>query len=160
MRVGAALVILIALAGGARAADSATIEPFVRGTFAEIRAEHKSRPLVVHFWSLTCPPCIAEMPRLAAFAREHKDFDLVLVTTDPIEQSERIAARVKAWGLGDAVNFAYADNFMERLRFEVDRDWHGELPFTALVAPSRETRTITGELEPEQIAAWLASVKR
>lgn len=160
MRAALALFALGALAFGAHAAEQSRIEPFTRGTFAEIRAAHPSRPLVVHFWSLTCPPCIAEMPRLAAFARERKDFDLVLVTTDPIEQSERIAARLKAWGLSDAANFAYADNFVERLRFEVDRGWHGELPFTALTAPTAGTTTIMGELEPAQLVSWLDSAAK
>lgn len=154
MRGALALFAFVAVLAGAQA-QATTIEPFTRGTFAHIRAEHASRPLVVHFWSLTCPPCIVEMPRLAAFARARKDFDLVLVTTDPIEQSERVAARLQSWALADVPNFAYADTFVERLRFEVDRDWRGELPFTLLIKPDGSTRTVEGELNTQELAAWL-----
>ncbi|MBV8851546.1 MAG: TlpA family protein disulfide reductase [Methylobacteriaceae bacterium] len=155
MRNAFALFAAYVLAIGMACAEVGDIAPFTRGTFAQIRAEHASRPLVLHFWSLTCPPCITEMPRLAAFARAHRDFDLVLVTTDPIEQSERVAARLKTWGLTDAANFAYADNFVERLRFEVDRNWHGELPFTALIKPDGSVKTVEGELKTEDLVAWL-----
>jgi hypothetical protein len=95
------------------------------------------------------------MPRLSKFARSRKDFDLVLVTTDPVEQSERISARLEKWNLSGASNFAYADTFEERLRFEVDPDWHGELPFTALVRPGGNTPMIAAAIEPAQLLTWL-----
>ncbi len=152
------IVLMMALAASLLAHDAAraaTIEPYVRGSFAAIRANHAGRPLVVHFWSVTCPPCLIEMPRLAARLKGG-GFDLVLVATDPIEQRDRIAGRLDKFGLLDAPNFAYADPFEERLRFEADRAWRGELPFTVLVRPDGGTTAVTGELETAVLDAWLA----
>jgi hypothetical protein len=59
-------------------------------------------------------------------------------------------------GLRREANFAFADDFVDRLYFEVDRDWSGELPFTALVAAGGETANVIGAIDDAQIKAWLA----
>lgn len=133
------------------------IAPYERGTFADIRAAHAGRPLLVHFWSVTCIPCLTEMPRLAQTLRNRGDFDLVLVSTDPIAQGERIASRLEKFGLADARNYAFADTFEARLRFEADRTWRGELPFSVLVQRNGETTSVTGELETAVLTGWLGS---
>ena len=150
-----AIVAALAVVWLAIPAAAGDIDPYERGTFATIRAAHTQRPLVVHFWSLTCIPCLVEMPRLAAMTKSRGDFDLVLVATDPIAQAERIAVRLDKFGLADAPSYAYVDSFEERLRFEVDRTWRGELPFTALVKAGGEMKTVAGELEPATLGAWL-----
>ena len=38
-------------------------QPYGRGAFAEIVKAHAGRPLIVHFWSVTCPPCLVELPQ-------------------------------------------------------------------------------------------------
>lgn len=148
-----ALALAFVLAAGA--VQAGTIEPFARGSFAAIRAAHAGRPLVVHFWSVTCAPCLHEMPRLAARLKQG-GFDLVLVATDPIEGRDRIASRLDRFGLADAPNFAFADSFEERLRFEADRAWRGELPFSVLVRPDGTATNVTGELDVARLDQWLA----
>ena len=38
------------------------LQLFGNGTWQQIREAHAGRPLVVHFWGLTCAPCLAELP--------------------------------------------------------------------------------------------------
>ena len=40
--------------------------PFERGSWAKLRAAHAGQPTVIHFWGLTCAPCLVEMPQWAA----------------------------------------------------------------------------------------------
>ncbi|OIQ77198.1 thiol-disulfide oxidoreductase ResA [mine drainage metagenome] len=42
----------------------------------------RGRLLVVNFWASWCPPCIAEMPGLSQFARQHPEVQLVGVAVD------------------------------------------------------------------------------
>ena len=70
LRLVAAAGALLALAGGA--ASAIEFKPYGRGSFAELRKQHAGRPLVVHFWSVTCPPCLAELPDWAKIASEKK----------------------------------------------------------------------------------------
>ena len=151
-----AVVAAILFAFCAPSAFATDIQAYGRGDLAAIRSNHAGRFLVVHYWSLTCLPCMVEMPRLASFARERPDIDFVFVAADPHEQSERIAARLARFGLSDATHYAFADAFVERLRFEADKTWQGELPFTLLIAPDGKTRTHLGEIDPPTLQRWRA----
>ena len=40
------------------------------------------QPLLINFWGVDCPPCIAELPALAEFAKLQPAWTVVLVSTD------------------------------------------------------------------------------
>ena len=40
------------------------------------------QPLLINFWGVDCPPCIAELPALAEFANQQPAWTVVLVSTD------------------------------------------------------------------------------
>lgn len=157
MRASVRTVLLIAglsACAAAPAAAAADIEPFARGSFADIRKAHAGRRLVVHFWSVTCPTCIAELADWAKLARETKDVDFVFVNADAESDRARAESRMEKAGLRQAANFAFADRFLERLYFEVDHNWSGELPFTALVAPGGAVETVIGAIDEPHLASW------
>ncbi len=139
----------------ARAGD---FSPFARGSFADIRKAHAGRPLIVHFWSVSCPACIAELADWAKISREKHDVDFVFVNADAENERGRVESRAEKAGLRQATNFAFADPFVERLYFEVDRNWSGELPFTALIGAEGDARTVIGALTDPQFSAWFGSV--
>lgn len=144
------------LAGGAAAAE---VQPFGRGSYAMLRHEHAGKPLAINFWSLTCAPCIAELPRLAAFKARHPEVALILVSTDPIEQAPALSARLARFGLADAPSYAFADSFVLRLMFEVSPDWRGEMPRTSLIGPKGEAESVLGMVEDADLEAWLTRVR-
>ena len=67
MRLFAVALAFALAASGAAAFD---FKPYGRGAFAQLTKAHAGRPLIVHFWSLTCPPCLVELPQWAKFAAE------------------------------------------------------------------------------------------
>jgi len=138
-----------------QAASGQEIAPYARGSFDSIRKAHAGRPLVVHFWSVTCSICVAELADWGRLARETPGVDFVFVNADPENDRRRAEVRMEKAGIRQAANFAFADRFVERLYFEVDRHWEGELPFTALVAANGGTQTVIGALDETQIKSWL-----
>ena len=148
-------VLAFAFALAVSAANAFDFKPYGRGDFAKLSKAHAGRPLVVHFWSVTCPPCLVELPEWAKFAAEKKGIDLVFVNTDSDEDRARAQARIEKAGLSDADHYGFADDFVEKLYFEADNSWRGELPFTALVAPDGAVVTVTGAIDDPLIVAWL-----
>jgi thiol-disulfide isomerase/thioredoxin len=143
----------------AQEARKQEIAPFARGSFEAIRKAHAGRPLIVHFWSVTCVICVSELAEWGKLARETTGVDFVFVNADPESDRRRALARMEKAGLMQAVNFAFADRFVERLYFEVDNHWQGELPFTALVAPNGSLVTEIGALTDMKLASWIEGTR-
>ncbi len=134
-------------------------KPYGRGTFAELLKQHAGHAYVVHFWSVGCPPCLAELSEWAKIANEKKALDIVLVNTDSQNDRPRAQGRLEKAGLARLQNYGFADDFVERLYFEADTMWRGELPFTALVGADASRVTVTGAVDDPLIGNWLAKVK-
>lgn len=148
-----AAVAVLAFAGSALAAD---MHPFVRGSWAKLRQAHEGRPTVVHFWGLTCGPCLAELPHWAQLVRERPDLNLVLIAADPVPETEGDLQRFLAkFELTRPESWRFADDFTDRLEYEIDRHWHGELPRTMLIAADGKVTTIDGVSNPGDILSWL-----
>ena len=158
-----ALASLTALALFATVVSAATegeLHPFKRGSWQEIRRAHTAQPIVVHFWGLTCGPCRVEMPKWGRLLQERPDLKLIVVDADLVPNTAGAVSETLAkTGLSGAENWIFADDFTERLRFEVDRRWRGEIPMTLLIARDGKTTTIEGAADPAQVRPWLDAQK-
>jgi thiol-disulfide isomerase/thioredoxin len=151
-RLGFLLVLLLVLVFPAAAQD---LKPFVAGSIKEIAAARQGKPFILGMWSLTCTHCREELAMLSGLAKKHPGLDLVLIATDTPEESEAISATLRQSGLWGAESWVFADPFAERLRFEIDPKWHGELPRTYLYDPSHKVQAFSGKLDALQMAQWL-----
>ncbi len=152
-RLAAIATLFVAMAAPASGLE---FQPYARGTFAELRQAHEGRPLLVHFWSVTCAPCIAELSDWARLAAQKKGLNIVFVNVDGESDRVKAGARLEKAGLAGALHYGFADDFLDRLFFEVDRIWRGELPFTALIDANGRVVTAAGLLDGPEIAGWLS----
>jgi hypothetical protein len=60
-------------------------------------------------------------------------------------------------GLQAIDNWMFSDSFLERLRYEIDPKWAGELPMTLLIARDGTTRVIVGPADLANVRAWIAA---
>jgi len=44
--------------------------------------DYKNQAVVVHIWASWCPPCVAEMPDMAAWLQKHGNVKVVAVSVD------------------------------------------------------------------------------
>lgn len=131
------------------------IRPFVSGSIKEITAARQGKPFILGMWSLTCTHCREELSLLSSMVKKYPNLDLVLVATDTLDESEGIAATLGQFGLGRAQAWVFADPFADRLRFEIDRKWHGELPRTYLYDPTHAVTAISGKLDRQMLEQWM-----
>jgi thiol-disulfide isomerase/thioredoxin len=143
-----------ALASVASAQDAP--RPFERGSWEKILGAHAGKPVVIHFWGLTCAPCLVELPEWTKLKTARPDLRLVLLAADPVQQEpERLAATLSRAGLGGVESWSFADRFYERLRYEIDPAWAGELPRTVMIAADGKVTVLAGVADLTQVRTWL-----
>ncbi|MDR5172526.1 TlpA family protein disulfide reductase [Methylobacillus flagellatus] len=84
------LFILLLVSGSHAAAEPAWDFklPTLDGTrFVELR--QVAKPVLVNFWGVDCPPCVAELPMLDQFAAQRPDWSVLLVNTDSAAMAQR-----------------------------------------------------------------------
>jgi len=159
--IALALLLLSSPAGLAQPAASVDLHPFLRGSWQTLRGLHKGQATIVHFWGITCGPCLAELPEWADLARARPDLGLVLVDADPVpDASAGIADTLVRDRLATVENWIFADAFEERLRYEIDPHWHGEMPYTVLIARDGSVTSFVGQADFARLRRWLDAQRR
>lgn len=149
-----AVVLLLALAMPAPAQDPSQLRPFGRGSWQQLMKTHAGRPTIVHLWGVTCGPCKVEMPQLGAFVKEHPDIDMVTISADVVPDLPAAThAMLERSGLSQAENWIF-DGFADRLRFEIDPTWQGDIPRTLLITREGDMTTIEGAADMADLKAW------
>ena len=135
------------------------VSPFVKGSFAEIQQQYEGRPYLVLFWGQDCAYCMKELAGLAPVLKENPGITLVTVATDPFLDETFIREKMAGFGLSQANNWVFANDYPETLYFDVEKRWRGELPLTFLSNGKTLIRK-SGLLKEADISAWLASIKQ
>lgn len=135
-------------------------KPFVHGSYQEIVAARAGKPFIISLWSLDCTYCLEDMVLFGKLAKKYHDLDLVLISTDTPEQMNEIARVLKKYPLKKAESWVFADKFVERLRYEVDPEWYGELPRTYFYDAQGHTIALSGKLDYAQIEQWIRKNKK
>ncbi|MDB6000923.1 MAG: hypothetical protein JWP52_2622 [Rhizobacter sp.] len=149
--ISAALLALASLSHSAMAADT---RPFDKDSFAQIRAQHAGKPLVVHVWGMTCGPCLIELPKWSELQRKRPDMNLVLIEADqaPVKASEQTLAKA---GLAKAQSWMVASTLDEFMRASIDPKWMGDMPRTLLIDATGKVTTLPGVADLATVNRWL-----
>lgn len=131
------------------------VHPFVSGSLGKITAARAGKPFILSFWSLGCTHCPVELKALGELKRRHPQLDIVLVSTDTPEDSRRLAQLAHSYGLVRAEQWVFADPMPERLRFEIDRRWYGELPRTHFYDRNHRIEAVSGLVPEARLQQWM-----
>jgi len=154
------LLALTVLPSSASAGDAQSLRPFVAGSLAQIRAERRGHPFILALWSVTCTHCPTELKALAALRRTHPQLDIVVVSTDGPDDATAASELAARFGLAGVPQWIFADAMPERLRFEIDPRWYGELPRTLFHDSRHAVTAVSGLVPPAQLARWVAENAR
>lgn len=151
-----ACAVAVFLLAASPSPQGAELRPFVRGSWKQLRAAHSGRPVVVHFWGVTCAPCMGELPKWGQLEQSKPGVDIVFVAADPIPiEPPNIEAAIARTGIGRAEQWMFADSFLERLRFEVSPQWGGELPYTVMIDAAGTVQSTSGVMDLQVLRAWI-----
>ena len=131
------------------------LKPFVTGSIKAITSARQGKPFILGMWSLSCSHCREELAMLSALIKKRPDIDIVLVANDTPEEAGAIIATLRQFNLEGVQAWVFAESFAERLRYEIDPKWYGELPRTYLYDSSHKILAISGKLDPLRLEQWL-----
>ena len=107
-------------------------------------------------WSLDCPPCRAELDLLGKIHQENPRLRLVLISTDDSSQVQAAQDVLHKSGLDKVESWIFGEPNAQRLRYEIDAAWYGELPRSYFYAADHIRVSVSGALKPHQLESWLA----
>ncbi len=120
-----------------------------------VMAELRGKPVLVNFWATWCAPCVAEMPMLDQFQRDHaaqgwRVVGLAIDNPDPVR--DFVKRRNVEFAVG-MLGFAGSE-----LARELGNS-SGALPFSVVYDRSGNVQhRKLGALKPEDLKAWVKAI--
>ena len=151
---GLFLVAMLTFMSAASAAES--VRPFTLGSLAQVLDARAGKPFILVFWSLDCQYCPTELKMLGELKRSHPALDIVLIATDSVSDIPQLISRAESYGVNKVEQWVFAEDMPERLRFEIDRRWYGEVPRTYFYDQKHQREARTGLVNKKFFEDWLA----
>ncbi|TPQ25842.1 TlpA family protein disulfide reductase [Methylomonas koyamae] len=146
------------LAGSAEA-DQTPIKPFIPGSYQQILAANAGKPLMLAIWSVDCPSCLKDMAAINQLHDKHPALKIVMLAADEGDALPEIQRIVDTHKLGSMENWAFSGDNPEKLRYEIDPAWYGELPRTYFFDAGHRRDGKSGAMTLEEFEAQLAKMK-
>jgi hypothetical protein len=140
---------------GTMTAYAQELKPFVRNSQQTILSAHEGKPFILALWSLDCAYCGDDLGLLGKTLARHHGMPVIVISTDNPAQSDEILSTLKRYKLQGAESWVFADRFTERLRHEIDPQWHGELPRLYLYGADGKATAYSGKIEHSTIEHWI-----
>lgn len=137
-------------------ADTGVLKSYQSGDWASIVKATNGSPMAIHFWGVTCAPCVKEMPQWGKFVAANKKANIIFIQVDDVSPEMIQKMLIKA-NLNKANNYYVSTVFDEQLRHEIDPKWRGETPITILIDKNGKAIRKTGPINFPQLQAWFGS---
>lgn len=153
----ALLFILVTLTNSAHA-ETQNLKPFTSGSYQQILADNAKKPFMLAVWSITCPSCIKDMEVLQAVHKAHPDLKIVMLSTDDIAETAEAQKILANNQLTDLEHWIYAEENTQKLQFEIDPKWYGELPRTYFFDKTGQREGISGALSKKEYETRIVKI--
>ncbi len=113
---------------------------------------------LINLWSITCVPCITELPEFVTINRMYRrrHFEMYTVTTDSPDHKDA-ALKVLRKHHVSCTNYIFNSDDRDRLAEALDPQWEGPLPYTILVAPGGKiVRRWKDEIDPHDLKSEIS----
>lgn len=136
-------------------ANDTPYPPFIKGSFKQIQQQNKETPYIIAFWSVTCAYCMKELALFGQLMPQYPQVKLITITTDPFLENETVQQLLSSKNLEETETWVFADNFAERLYFDINPRWRGELPLTYFFDKQNKMLKHMGVVKKDELIEWL-----
>ncbi|WP_036252053.1 hypothetical protein [Methylobacter sp. BBA5.1] len=151
------LILAIAFTPSARA-EQPQLQPFASGSYQQILANNADHPFMLVIWSITCSSCLKDMELLNSLHKENPDLKMIMLAADTEDDTDQIQQILGKNQLTEIDNWVFADENAQKLRFEIDPKWYGELPRTYFFDASHQRTGISGVMSRADYETMFAKI--
>ena len=153
-----ALLLTLAIASTGHAEES-FVKTFNPGSYQQILNENEAKPFVLAIWSVDCPSCLKDMDVLYRLHQNHPDLKIVMLSTDEPEANTDVQSILSKHQLSTLDNWMFGNDDVDKMRYEIDPTWYGELPRTYFFTSSHARIGKSGALKLDEFETLIANIK-
>jgi thiol-disulfide isomerase/thioredoxin len=145
-------------AAPAVANEALVSKPFYHDSLKKVEASYFGEAFLLSVWSQECGPCMKELAILAGLKDEYPKLNLVLISTDSIDNTGDNDTLLAELGHSNTVDsWIYASDQPERLRYSIDKNWFGEMPRSYFYDDQGARRAVSGLLSEATLRSWIVT---
>jgi len=134
-------------------ASAVDLQSFEIDSFEQIVNAKNQQDHLVILWSFDCPPCIKELQKISDLHQQYPEYQLTLINTDSIDEQGRVKKILKQYNLAGLDNWGFANTDEEKLRFDIDPRWFGDLPRSYFFPLEGKVKRLRGALTSAELLA-------
>jgi thiol-disulfide isomerase/thioredoxin len=135
-----------------------TIKPFNSGSYQQLLTINANSSFMLTVWSVDCSSCLKEMALLSDIHKNNPNIKIIMLAADELSANKQIEQLLKQHKLEGVENWVFADENSQKLRFEIDPKWYGELPRTYFFDSAHHRTGISGVMSKEDYQAMFAKI--
>ena len=128
--------------------------PFDMNTRKVIEKRYIDQPLIISFWSIDCPYCIDDLKKLGKALSKNTNVKLITVCVDGKESAKKAERILSQANLPKHEKYQYAEVDEDRLRYNIDPAWYGELPRTYFYDTAHQVTPLSGKISNSFLDKW------
>jgi hypothetical protein len=138
--------------------DQSALNQFKQGSYQQILASNANHPLMLVIWSVNCSSCLKDMAQLSNIHKSRPELKIIMLAADDLSAMDQIQQILEKNQLSMVENWVFADENTQKLRFEIDPKWYGELPRTYFFDTAHQRTGVSGVLTTQDYEAKITSI--
>jgi thiol-disulfide isomerase/thioredoxin len=134
-------------------ANAVDLQSFQIDSFEKIVNAKKQKDHLVILWSFDCPPCITELQKISDLHQQYPEYQLTLINTDSVDEQIRVKKLIEQYNLAGLDNWGFANTDAEKLRYDIDPRWFGDLPRSYFFPLKGKVKRLRGALTLAELLA-------
>lgn len=139
-------------------AEQAQLKHFASGSYQQLLKQYAGKPIVVMIWSIHCTICLEKMPLLSELRKNKPDINLIMIATDDVSATNQVRSILNENKLDQVDNWIFAYANPQKLRYEIDPKWYGEVPRTYFLDKDHQRVGISGSVPRETMETMIREI--
>lgn len=139
-------------------AEQAQLKHFASGSYQQLLKQYAGKPIVVMIWSIHCTICLEKMPLLSELRKNKPNINLIMIATDDVSATNQVRSILNENKLDQVDNWIFADANPQKLRYEIDPKWYGEVPRTYFLDKDHQRVGISGSVPRETMETMIREI--